>query len=116
MNRKEILRKFRRAIPQESTNVSMNETLINLLQQNRAKKVGGGRGRGKKLPSGTVAHEEIAQEQQQPGPRRKCNSLTESLNDENSDEKEYDGTTCKICKITWIELTEKCGDWLQCEI
>ena len=24
--------------------------------------------------------------------------------------------TCKICKIPWIELTEKCGNWVQCAI
>ena len=34
----------------------MNKTLINLLQQNRAK-----RGREKKIPSGTVVNEETPQ-------------------------------------------------------
>ena len=38
------------------------------------------------------------------------------MNDESSDEDEDYGTTCKICKIYWIELTKKCGDWVQCNI
>ena len=32
----------------------------------------------------------------------------------NSDEDD-DGTACKTCKIPWIELTEKCWDWVQCQ-
>ena len=47
----------------------MNETFINLLQQNKAEKVGG-RGRGKKIPSGMVFNKEISQEEQQPGKSR----------------------------------------------
>ena len=27
----------------------------------------------------------------------------------NSDEEEDDGTTCKSCKIPWLELTERCA-------
>ena len=46
----------------------------------------------------------------EPGLSRKCNNLAESSNNENSDEKEDDGTTCKYCKIPWIKLTDKCGD------
>ena len=37
------------------------------------------------------------------------------LKDESSDEDEDDGTNCKIHKILSIELTEKCGDWVQCD-
>ena len=37
-------------------------------------------------------------------------------NDESSDEKENDVTTCKTCKIPWIELKEKCGGGVQCDI
>ena len=88
----------------------MNEALINLLQQKRAKKAGRGTGRGKKIQSGTVFNEEIPKEEQQPGPSRQWNNLGESCNDESSNEKEDGGTACKICKIPWIELTEKCGD------
>ena len=40
LSHKEILRKILRTISQESADVSMNEILINLLKQNRAKKVG----------------------------------------------------------------------------
>ena len=54
----------------------MNETLINLLQQNKADKVGG-RGRGKKMPSGTLVNEEMPQEEQPPGPSWQCNNLIE---------------------------------------
>ena len=39
--------------------------------------------------------------------------MAELSNNESSDEEDDDGTTCKICKIPWIELTEKCGDWAQ---
>ena len=81
----------------------MNKTLINLLHQNKAEKVGR-RGREKKIPSGTAVSEEIPQEEQQPGTLRQCNSLAKSLNDESSDEDEDDGTACKICKIPWIKL------------
>ena len=42
--------------------------------------------------------------------------MAESLNDESNDEEEDDCTICKICKIPWIEVTEKCGDWFQCDI
>ena len=59
-----------------------------------------------------VFNEEIPQEEQQPGPSRQCNNLAESLNDESSNEDA--DTTCKIFRIPWIELTEKCGDWVQC--
>ena len=103
MNREEILRKFLRTISQESANVSMNETLIK-------------RGRRKKIPSGTAVNEEILQEEQQPGPSRQCNNLAESSNDESRDEKEVDRTTCKMCKIPWIELTEKSKDRFQYDI
>ena len=51
-----ILRKLPRTISRESANISINETLINLSQQNRAKNVGGKRGIGKKIPSGTVVN------------------------------------------------------------
>ena len=37
-------------------------------------------------------------------------------NYENSNEEVDDGTTCKICEIPWIELTEECGDWVECNI
>ena len=47
-----------------------------------------------------------------PGPSRQCNNSVEYSNDDEED----DGTTCKIYKIPWIELTEKCGDWVQCNI
>ena len=36
--------------------------------------------------------------------------------DESGDEELFDGATCKICKIPWIELTEKSGYWSQCDI
>ena len=80
----------------------MHETLINLLQANRVEKVRGERGRGKEIPSGTDASEEIPQEEQQPRPLRQCNNLAKSSNDESSHKEEDDGTTCKICKIPWI--------------
>ena len=80
----------------------MHETLINLLQENRVEKVRGERGRGKEIPSGTYASEEIPQEEQQPRPLRQCNNLAKSSNDESSHKEEDDGTTCKICKIPWI--------------
>ena len=44
----------------------MNKTVINFLQQNWTKKFGG-KGRGQKIPSGTVVNEEITQEEQQLG-------------------------------------------------
>ena len=62
--------------------------------------------RGKKIPSGTVGSNQISQQQQQ-GPSWQCRNLAKSWNDESNDE-EDDGTACKTCKITWIELTEKC--------
>ena len=46
----------------------------------------------------------------------KCNNLIESSNNENSNEEEDDGTTCKICMVPRIELTYKCGDWVQCDV
>ena len=74
-----------------------------MLQQNRAEK-DGGRGRGKKIVSGTVDNEEIPQEEQQRGPLQQFYKFSESLNDESSDEEGNYCTTCKICKIPWIEL------------
>ena len=41
----------------------------------------------------------LTQEEQQPNPSRQQNNLSESLNDESSDEEENDGTICKIFKI-----------------
>ena len=58
-------------------------------------------------------NKEIYQEEQQPCPLQQCNNLAESTNDGSSDEEGDDGTICKICKIPWIELTEKCRDWVQ---
>ena len=43
------------------------------------------------------------------------NNLAKSTNDGNSDDEENDGTTCKICKISSIEVTEKFGDWIECD-
>ena len=53
-----------------------------------------------------VVNEEIPQEELQTSPSRQCKNLAEPWNDESSDEEEIDSTTCKICKIPWIELTE----------
>ena len=103
MNREEILKKLPRTIPKESASVSMNETLINLLRENRAEKVWGKRGREKKIPSGAVVSEETPQEEQQPGPSWQINNLAEPSNDESSDEEEHNGTNCKICNIPWVE-------------
>ena len=75
----------------------------------------GGRGERRKIPSGTIVNEEIPPEEQQPGPSRECNNLAKSSNDESSDE-EDDNTTCKTCKIRWIELMEKCEEWVQWDI
>ena len=62
-------------------------------KQNKVEKVGrGGQEEKKKIPSSKVVNEEIPQEGQQPGSFRQCNNLTESSNDEGSDED--DGTTC----------------------
>ena len=63
-----------------------------------------------------VVNKEISQEGQQPGPLPQCNNLTESSNDESSIEVEDDGSTCKVCKIPLIELTKKCGNWVQYDI
>ena len=90
MNPEEILRKLPRTISHESAIVSGNQTLINLLPQNRVKKVWGKRGGGREIPSCMVANEEILHEEQQPGP---CNNLVESSNDESSDEEYLDNTT-----------------------
>ena len=57
----------------------------------------GERGNEKKIPSGKVVNEEMPQEEEQSGPWRLCNSLTESLNGESNDEED--------------ELIVKCGDW-----
>ena len=73
-----------------------------------------GRGRGKKLSSGTVFNKEI-EEEEQPSPSRQSNNFTESSNDESTNEEEDDGTTCNICYIPWIKLTGKCEDWVQCD-
>ena len=62
MNLEEILRKLPTTIAQENADVSMNEILINLVQQNRVKKFWGGR--GKKISSAAAVNEEIAQEEQ----------------------------------------------------
>ena len=73
-------------------------------------------GERKEDPSCMVVNEEIPQEEQQPGPSWQCKNLAELSNDESSVEEEGDGTTCSICKILWVELMEKCGDWVQCDI
>ena len=59
----------------------------------------GDRGNEKKIPSGKVVNEEMPQEEEQSGPWRLCNSLTESSNGESNDEED--------------ELIVKCGDWVQ---
>ena len=56
----EVFRKLPRTISQDSANVSMNKTFINLLQQNRAERK---KRKGKKVPSGMVVNEEIPQEE-----------------------------------------------------
>ena len=58
----------------------------------------------------------MSQEEQQPGPLRQHNNLAESSNDESGNEEEDDNTTCKTSKSPWLELTKKCGDWVQCDI
>ena len=63
LNREEILRKLPRTIFQESANVSINQTLLNLLKKNRAEKVGG---RKRKRKENFIT-EEIPQEEQQSG-------------------------------------------------
>ena len=68
---------------------------------------------GERKEDTTVVNEEIPQEEQQPGASRQCNNLVKSSNAESSDE-EDDNSTCIFCKIPWIELTEKCGDWVYC--
>ena len=70
---------------------------------------------GKKIPSGMVVNKEIPQEEEQQGPSRQCNDWPETSNYESNDEEGVD-TNCKICKIPWIKLREKCGDWVQCDI
>ena len=60
-----------------------------------------------------AVNEQIPQEGQQSGLSRQCNNLVKSSNIKSSDEEEDDGTTCKICKVSWVELTEKCGDVVQ---
>ena len=60
--------------------------------------------------SGAVFSEGTPQEEHQPGPSRQSNNLVEPSNDESSDEEEHDGTTCKFCEFSWIELMKKCGD------
>ena len=85
------MRKLRKKIYEKSANVSMNETLVNLLQQNRAKKLG--REKRKEYTTRCVSHEEKPQEEQQTVLSRKCNNLGESSNDKSSDAKENDGTT-----------------------
>ena len=107
------MRKLPTTIAQENADVSMNEILINLVQQNRVKKFWGGR--GKKISSAAAVNEEIAQEEQQPGPSRQCSNLAKSPNDESSNKEGDDDTNCKICKISRIEMTAKCGDWVQCD-
>ena len=75
--------------------------ITNLLQQKRLEKTGG-RGRGKY----TIMY--VCQ--------RRCNNLTESSNDVTNNKEKDNGTTCKICKISSIELTDKEEDWVQCDI
>ena len=73
-------------------------------------------GRGKKIPSSTVVNEEIHQEEQQPGPSQECKNLAESWNDGCNVEEEDGRSTCKNCKLPWIELMEKCKGWVQFDI
>ena len=112
LNQEEILKKLLRAISQETANISMNETLINLLQQNKTVKCGGKEEMKRRYHQVRLS---MPQEEEQSGPWRLCNNLTESSNGESSDE-EDDGTTCQISKIPWIELIVKCGDWVQWDI
>ena len=76
--------------------------------------MGGKRKRKEEIPPGTVVNEEIPQEKYYPGPLRPCNNTAEPSNDKGTNEEQDDGTTNKICKIPWKELTEKRGDWVQC--
>ena len=116
MNCEENLSKLLRTISQESANVSINETLINLLQQNRAEKKLGGKEEEKgRYNQVRLPNDEIPEEEEQLGPSQQYNNLAESLNDESSDEKNCE-TTCKVCKTPWIEMTEKYRDWAQCNI
>ena len=84
------MRKLSKTISQESANISVKETLINLLQKNRTEKVGGEGGRGEKISPCTVVNKEILQEEQEPS--RQCNNLVKSSNDESSNKEEDDGT------------------------
>ena len=60
--------------------------------------VSGWRGRGKKMPIGTVVNEETPQEKQQSVSSREYKNRAKLSSHENSDE-EDDDTTCKIYKI-----------------
>ena len=71
--------------------------------------MGEGRGKGKKISSLKKYLRRNSSQVYQ------CNDFAESSNDESSDEGD-DRTTSKMFKIPWIELTEKCGDWVQCSI
>ena len=63
-----------------------------------------------------IVSEEVSQEEQQPGQSQQCiKNLAQSSNDEEEDEGTA-GIPCKIFKIPWIELTEKCGYWVQSDI
>ena len=77
------MRKHLRLVSQKSANVSVNKTLINLLQQNEKAK-------RKKKPSDAVVYEEMPQEEQQPDPLPQYNKFPESSNDESSDKEKID--------------------------
>ena len=110
------LRKLPRTISEESANVSMNEILINLLQQNRAEKVEVG-GRGKRYHQVQLLMRKYLSKSS--SQVHCCNTSSDDessdgvANDESSNGKEDDGITCEICEINLIELTEALYSFLK---
>ena len=100
MNREEILRRLprtssrERAFANEKSHFSMNETIINLLHQNSAEKVGKWGEKGKRrYHLFRFSLKKIPQEKQQLGLSGQCDNLALSSNNESSDEEEDNGTT-----------------------
>ena len=75
-----------------------------------------GIGRGKKVLSSTVANEEILQEESSQAHRGNATIWLNHRMMRAAIKNETMVLPGKICKITWIELAEKCGGWIQCDI
>ena len=99
-----------------SINASMNETLINLLPQNSAGKMDGKKEEGRRYNQVQLSIEKYFFRSNSQVHRSNATIWPNHQMTRAATKEKLMVLPAKICRILWIELTEKCGDWDQCNI